>query len=136
MQWNLKKDLSCICKKEAFVDLPCYTSPAVQDDFGKKIQEICKKWKMKQKSSAEDMEIVKMLAPLTENLNADVQDDFRKKIWQNCQKRESSDEDTDIVKILAPLIDNPNALDSVGRTPAYLAGLNGHTEIVKILAIP
>ena len=31
MQWNLKKDLPCICKKEVFVDLPCYTSPAVQD---------------------------------------------------------------------------------------------------------
>ena len=32
--WNLKK--------EALVDLPCYTSPAVQDDFRKRVWEICK----------------------------------------------------------------------------------------------
>ena len=35
LQWNLKK--------EAFVDLPCYSSPAVQDDFRKRIWEICLK---------------------------------------------------------------------------------------------
>ena len=33
--WNLKK--------EALVDLPCYTSPAVQDDFRRKIWESCEK---------------------------------------------------------------------------------------------
>ena len=35
LKWNLKK--------EATVDLPCYTSPAVQDDFRRKIRESCKK---------------------------------------------------------------------------------------------
>ena len=34
LQWNLKKEA---------VDLPCYTSPAVQDDFRKKIWESCGK---------------------------------------------------------------------------------------------
>ena len=36
LRWNLKK--------EALVDLPCYTSPDVQDDFKKRIWEICKKF--------------------------------------------------------------------------------------------
>ena len=37
-QWNLKKD--------ALADLPCYSSPAVQDDFRKEIWKCCKnlKW--------------------------------------------------------------------------------------------
>ena len=35
LQWNLKK--------EALVDLPCYSSPAVQDDFRKEIWESCRK---------------------------------------------------------------------------------------------
>ena len=35
LRWNLKK--------EALVDLPCYTSPAVQDDFRKRIRENCGK---------------------------------------------------------------------------------------------
>ena len=60
MQWNLKK--------ETLADLPCYSCPAVQDDFRKKIRESCKKnsWE----SSDEDTEIVKILAPLTGNPNA------------------------------------------------------------------
>ena len=34
LQWNLKKTT---------VDLPCYSSPAVQDDFKKRIREYCEK---------------------------------------------------------------------------------------------
>ena len=79
LQWNLKKDV--------LVDLPCYTSPAVQDEF-------------------------------------------RKKIWECCEKQESSDENTEIVKILAPLTNNPNAPNEYGKTPIYWAARNGHTEIV------
>ena len=56
--WNLEK--------EDLVDLPCYTSPDVQDDFRKIIMECCEKWGL----SDEDTEIVKILAPLTENPNA------------------------------------------------------------------
>ena len=58
LQWNLKK--------EALLDLPCYSSPAVQDNFRKRIREICQNWR----SSDEDMNIVKILAPLTDNPNA------------------------------------------------------------------
>ena len=52
LQWNLKKRRK---------DFPCYSSPAVQDDFRKRIMKICEKcWQL----SDEDMEIVKFLAPL------------------------------------------------------------------------
>ena len=79
LQWNLKK--------EVLVDLPCYSSPAVQDDF-------------------------------------------RKKILESCEKEESSDEDTEIVKILAPLTDNPNAPNNIGGTPSEVAT---NTEIKEII---
>ena len=36
LKWNLKKEV---------VDLPCYSSPAVQDDFRKKLRECCQKTK-------------------------------------------------------------------------------------------
>ena len=57
LQWNLKKDA---------VDLQCYSSLVVQDDFRKQIWKSC--WK--QESYDENMEIVKILAPLTDNPNA------------------------------------------------------------------
>ena len=82
LKWNLKKEI---------VNPPCHSSPAVQNDF-------------------------------------------KKKIWENCKKMESSDENTEIVKILAPLTDNPNSPDNDGDTPIYMAARKGHTEIVKILA--
>ena len=58
MKWNLKK--------EAMKDLPCYSSPDVQDDFRNEIWKSCKKWDL----SDDDTEIVKILAPLTHNPNA------------------------------------------------------------------
>ena len=58
LQWNLKKNV--------LVDLPCYTRPTVQDDFRRKIFKICEKRGL----SYEDIEIVKILAPLTDNPNA------------------------------------------------------------------
>ena len=58
LQWNLKKD--------ALVDLPCFNNPDVQDDFRKRIRKIC----IKEELSDEDAEIVKILAPLTDNPNA------------------------------------------------------------------
>ena len=36
LQWKLKED--------ALVDLPCYSSPVVQDDFRKRIRESCTKY--------------------------------------------------------------------------------------------
>ena len=56
-------------KNEDLVDLPCYTSPDVQDDFRKRIREICMKWR-NWETSDEDTKIVKILAPLTGNSNA------------------------------------------------------------------
>ena len=50
------------------LDLPCYTSPSVQDDFWKKILERCEK---NVESSVKDLEIVQILAPLTDNPNKD-----------------------------------------------------------------
>ena len=50
-QWNLKKEV---------VDLPCYSSPHVQDDFRKTILE----------AGEDDIELVKILVPLTDNPNA------------------------------------------------------------------
>ena len=50
------------------LDLPCYTSPSVQDDFWKKILESCEK---NVESSDKDLEIVQILAPLTDNPNKD-----------------------------------------------------------------
>ena len=59
--------LQLTLKKEDLVDLPCYTNSAVQNDFRKRIWEICTKLGS---SSDEDTEIVKILAPLTDNPNA------------------------------------------------------------------
>ena len=47
--------------------LPCCTRTAIQEDFKKKIFEVCNK---RERSSDEDIEIVKILAPLTDNPNA------------------------------------------------------------------
>ena len=58
LRWNLKK--------EASIDLPCYTRSEVQDDLRKKIYEIS----VRKGGSDEDLEIVKIIAPLTENPNA------------------------------------------------------------------
>ena len=135
LQWNLKKEVDLPCKCKKLVDIPCYTSSAVQDDFMEKIQNISSKWWWYyMNSSAEEMEIVKVLAPLTENLNTDILAGFRKKIYESCRNRESSDENTEIVKTLASLIDNPNDPNKDGYTPIYWAARYGHTEIVKILA--
>ena len=115
LKWNLKKNI---------VDPPCYCSPAVQDDFKKKIWESCKK----QNSSKEDTEIVKILAPLTDNPNAKDNSGFTP------ISRAASNGQSEIVKILAPLTDNPNAPNNYGDTPIHYAAQVGLAEIVKILA--
>ena len=62
LNWKLKED--------GLIDLPCYTKPAVQDEFKKKMIEICDKVEV----SHEDMNIVKILAQLTENPNVPDED--------------------------------------------------------------
>ena len=115
LQWNLKKEA---------VDLQCYTSPAVQDDLRKMIRESCEK----QESSAENTEIVKILAPLTDNPNAPNEYGETPIYWAACFGH------TEIVKILCTLTANPNAPDEYGETPIHMAACKGHTKIVKILA--
>ena len=118
LQWELKK--------EDLVDLPCYSSPAIQKDFRERIWQKCKKsrWEL----SDEDTEIVKILAPLTDNPNA------QNKHGSTPIHEAASKGYTEIVKILAPLTDNPNAPDYNAQTPIYRASFNCYTEIVKILA--
>ena len=73
-------------------------------------------------------EIVKILAPLTDNPNVPDKEG-RTPIYlasfYGC---------IEIVKILAPLTDNPNSADEDGVTPIHSAVCNGHIEIVNILA--
>ena len=114
LQWNLKKGV---------VDVPCYSSPAVQADFRKKIWECC----IKQDSSDENTEIVKILAPLTDNPTAP--NNF------GCTPIHTAAfcGHTEIVKILVLLADNLNATNRLGYAPIHSAAIAGHTEIVQIL---
>ena len=105
-------------------DLPCYSNSDVQEDFRKKILEICEK----EESSDKDIEIVTILAPLIDNPNAPDNDGFTPIYRSSCNGH------TEIIKILAPLSENPNAPQKHGYTPIHKAALYGNTEIVKILA--
>ena len=110
LKWNLKK--------EAVVDPPCYSNPAVQDDLRKNILESCKK----RKSSDEGTEIVKILAHLTDNPNAPDEVGRTPIYWAAFNGY------TEIVKILAHLTDNPNLPDENGETPINWAACEG-TEV-------
>ena len=116
LQWNFKKNAS--------LNLPCYTNATVQDEFRRKIWESCEK----EKSSDEDTEIVKILAPLTDNPNDPAEDGDTPIYWAACNGH------TEIIKILITFTDNPNTPDNDGWTPIYWSALNGHTEVTKILA--
>ena len=117
LQWNLKKYPA--------MDLPCCTGTAIQEDFKKKIFEACN---MCERSSDEDIEIVKILAPLTENPIAP------NKYGNTSIHTATQNGHIEIVKFLASFTDNPNAPNKDGETPIYWAANYGHTEIVKILA--
>ena len=99
-------------------DLPCYASPAAQDEFRKKILK---------SSCYGNIEIVKILAPMTNNPN------YPNK-YVTPINLVAFHGHTEIVKFLAPLTDNPNTPNNVGDTPIHGAALKGHTEIVKFLA--
>ena len=123
LKWNLKK--------EASVDLLCYSKPDVQEDFRRRIREISMiRFPISniQYLSDEETEMVKILAPLTDNPNAPDKDGFTPIFWAARKGH------TDIVKILAPLTDSPNAQNKNGSTPIIFAARHGHTDIVKILA--
>ena len=59
LQWNLKQ--------EVLVDLPCYTSPAVQNDIRRRIWESCAKLGI---LSGKDIKMIKIMAHLAVNPNA------------------------------------------------------------------
>ena len=111
-------------KKDALMDLPCYSSPIVQEVFRETIWEYCKKKEL----SDDNTEMVKILAPLTDNPNTpneNRESPIHYAAWFG---------QIEIVKILAHLTNNPNAQGRNGDTPIYWAALKGHIEIVKILA--
>ena len=116
LQWKLKK--------EDLVDLPCYTTPTIQDDFRKKIFEISKKLEL----SVEDTKIIKIIAPLMDNPNSPNASGSTPILFSALNGH------TEIVKILAPLTSNPNAPNKWGDIPIYWASVKGYTKIVKILA--
>ena len=114
LQWNLEKGV---------LNLPCYCNPDIQDNFRKKIWKICED----DEPSDEDIETVKILAPLTDNPNARGRNRGTPILWA------ATFGHTEIVKILVPFTDNPNARDKHGMTPISAAASCGFTEIVKIL---
>ena len=131
LQWNLKKD--------ALVDLECYSSIAVQiSELRRKFEFLDEISELKSRkcslSDDNNMEIVQTLAPLVENPTPNIQDDFRKKILQISRKFFISDKDIKIVKILTPLIDKTNDRSKWRNTSIYQAVLNGNTNFVKIMA--
>ena len=138
LQWYLEKDVGV-------VDLPCawfkkrILLMEEQNDWIKVIESV--------KNSEEENANMSYLQWNLKNIELDnlpcytshfVQDDFKKKISEICQKQRFglfgfSDEDTEIVNILIALTDNPNAPDKFGITPIHWAARYGHTEIVEIL---
>ena len=103
------------------MDLPCYTCPAVQDDFRKRIRKSCTK---KRKSSNKSIEIVKILVPLIDAPDLH--------FWNTLIHLAACFGQSEVLKSLIPLTDNPNAPDNDGRTPIHWAAFYGHTKIVKI----
>ena len=118
LQWNLKK--------EASIDLPCYTRSEVQDDFRKKISEISGR----KGGSDEDLEIVKIIAPLTDNPNAPDEYGNTPIFWSTFNGHK------EIAKILASLIkiDSYNEEEySMLLDTIFYASQFGFTEIVELL---
>ena len=108
-------------KKEALVDLPCYSAPEIQDEFRNKIWKSC----TKNKSSNKSTEVVKILAPLTYNPNAPNINGGTPIHMEVCNGH------TEIIKILAPLTDNPNAPNKNGESPSSLTKNAGIRKILN-----
>ena len=120
LQWNYM-DI-------ALVDLPCYSNPLLQNVFRNRICEIVRK----DKPSDKDIELVKILAPLTNTPNTPTGLHGLTPIHGAAIIGH-----TEIVKILAPLTDNPNTPDEDGVTPITIAKkmlpYNAGKKIIKIL---
>ena len=72
----------------------------------------------------EDIEVIKILAPLTDNFHYGPSSIVVAAWYGNAE----------IVKILAPLDDNLDIQEEFGETAIICAAKRGHTEVVKILA--
>ena len=118
MEQNIIQYLKFKLKNKGGGDLPCYTNPIVQDEFRNKIMEACD-------DEIANTEIVKILAPLTDNLNAKDVNGWTPIVWAAFNGH------TDIVKLLAPLTDNPNARDVFGWTPISVAKTGKIRRILK-----
>ena len=114
LKWKLKN------KDEG--DLPCYTNPIVQDEFQNKILDVCDAY---EDEIGNGIEVVKILAPLTDNPNAPNNNGSTPIYWA------SENGHTEIVKILAPLTDNPNAPNDDGQTPMDVAKSKDIRDILK-----
>ena len=125
LEQNIIQYLKFKSKNKDKGDLPCYTNPIVQDEFQNKILDVCDAY---EDEIGNGTEVVKTLAPLTDNPNAPDGNGLTP-IRLAALKGH-----TEIIKILGPLTDNPNAPDDKGVTPIHLAAHNGHSEVVKILA--
>ena len=116
LKWKLKK--------APMADLPCYKNPDVQAAFENELMVNCKDWF----PMGQNVEIVKILAPLTNNPNAyNENEDGTPILWAAWYGY------TEIVKVLVPLTHSPNAPNKCGNTPIHMAACMGRTEIIKIL---
>ena len=114
---HLTSYLKWTLKNKGVSDLSCYTTPIVQDDFQRKVYDA---------AQLGHTEIVKILAPLTDNPNAPNQYG-----WTPIHAAAGAGRGyTEIVKILVPLTDNPNATNQYGITPSSVAE---NAEILEIL---
>ena len=115
LKWMLKKGVS-------HDYLPCYSSSFNQSLFRQTIQDLSSM--TIGKLSDEDIELIKMMAPLIDNPKNRYSND--KWVCFTPINNAEKNGHTEIVKILAPLMDNPNAPARLnGETPIYVAARNG-----------
>ena len=129
--------------KRGNLDVPCYNTAIVQEKFRKQIDNEISTL------GFSNIDIVRILAPLTTNLNNPHEDGYPK--GYTTISRAAYHKKVEIVRILAPLVDNPNAANTVvnddydkGETPIHIA-IRGHDrdheggdaalEMVKCLAV-
>ena len=87
----------------------------------------------KDRYTDEDIEIIKILAPLTDNPDI-LTDNPEFNYGPTSIGVAAWYGNAEIVKILAPLSDNLNIKDEFGETAIVHAAKRGHIEVVKILA--
>ena len=74
------------------------------------------------------LDVIKVLAPLTENVNSQNEGKFT---LIHCASLTGQ---LDIIKFLVPMIENPNAPNKYGNTPIHYAVISGYLDVIKFLA--